>query len=58
MKKYIKKNSNNSWKLYYIILSIIINAVKRVIVINRIQNKSFCLCNIYVCVLCIFIMYI
>ncbi len=28
------------------------------IAINRIQNKSFCLHNIYVCILYIFIMYI
>ncbi len=37
-------------------LYIYITAVKRLIMINRIQNKSFCLHN--VCVLCIFIMYI
>ncbi len=36
---------------------IYINAVKRLIVINRIQNKSFCLHSICVC-MCIFIMYI
>ncbi len=40
-------------------LYIYISAVKLLIVINRIQNKRFCLCNIqYVCVPCIFIMYI
>ncbi len=33
------------------------SAVKRLIAINRIQNKSF-VYIIYVCVLCIFIMYI
>ncbi len=36
------------------------SAVKRLIAINRIKNKSFCLLFcfiIYVCVLCIFIMY-
>ncbi len=32
-------------------------AVKRLIPINRIQNNSF-VCIIYVCVLCIFIIYI
>ncbi len=37
---------------------VLFSAVKRLIVINRIQNKSFCLHNIYVCVLCLFIMYI
>ncbi len=36
---------------------IYISDVKRLIVINRIQNKSF-VYIIYVCVLCIFIMYI
>ncbi len=32
------------------------SAVKRLIMINRIQNKSF-VYKIYVCVLCLFIMY-
>ncbi len=32
------------------------SAVKRLIVINHIQNKSFCLLNIYVCVLCIYLL--
>ncbi len=31
------------------------SAVKRLIAINHIQNKRFCLHNICVCVLCIFI---
>ncbi len=35
----------------------ITSAVKRLIAINHIQNKSFCLHNICVCILCIFIMY-
>ncbi len=44
--------------IYIYIYCIYISAVKRLIAINRIQNKSFYLCNIqYVCVLCIFIMY-
>ncbi len=34
------------------------SAVKRLIVINRIQNKSFCLHNICVCTVCTFIMYV
>ncbi len=37
-------------------LCIGISAVKRLIVINHIQNKSFCLLNIYVCTVYIFIM--
>ncbi len=37
---------------------IYISAVKWLITINHIQNKRFCLHNICVCVLCIFIMYI
>ncbi len=35
---------------------VLIGVVKRLITINRIQNKSFCYI-IYVYVLCIFIMY-
>ncbi len=35
-----------------------ISAVKRLIVINRIQNKSFCLHNICVCVVYIYYVYI
>ncbi len=31
------------------------SAVKRLIVINRIQNIRFCLHNIYVCVVCVYI---
>ncbi len=40
----------------YIYIYIYISAVKLLIAINPIQNKSFCLHNI--CLLCIFIMYI
>ncbi len=39
------------------IKSIYISAVKQLIVINRIQHKSF-VYTIYVCVLCMFITYI
>ncbi len=35
---------------------IIFSAVKRLIVINRIQNKSFCLHNICVCVYCVYVL--
>ncbi len=38
-------------------INIHIYAIKRLVAINHIQNKSFCLHNIYVCVMCIFIMY-
>ncbi len=37
---------------------IIISAVKRLIAINRIQNKSFCLNNIWVCSMYIYYVYI
>ncbi len=33
---------------------ILINAVKRLIAINHLQNKSFCLHNIYVCTVYIY----
>ncbi len=39
----------NLFLFYYILIYIYISAVKRLIVINRIQNKSFCLHNIWVC---------
>ncbi len=32
-----------------------ISAAKRLIAINRIQNKSFCLCNIWVCIYYVYI---
>ncbi len=35
-----------------------ISAVKQLIVINHIQNKSFCLHNIYMCALFIYYVYI
>ncbi len=42
-----------------IYLFIYFSAVNRFIAINHIQNKSFCVGYIkYVCVLCMFIMYI
>ncbi len=37
---------------------IYISPVKRLIVINHIQNKSFCLHNIYVCTVYIYYVYI
>ncbi len=37
---------------------ILISAVKWLIVINRIQNKSFCLHNIWVCTVYIYYVYI
>ncbi len=40
----------------FLINCLFFSAFKRLIAINRIQNKSFCLLNI--CVLCIFIMHI
>ncbi len=42
---------NYTSKLY-----INISAVKRLIAINRIQNKRFCLHNIYVCVYCVYLL--
>ncbi len=44
------------WLNLYIYIYIYISGVKQLIMINHIQNKSFCLHNIWV--LCIFIMYI
>ncbi len=44
---------------YFIILHLsFISAVKRLIAINRIQNKSFCLHNIGVYCVCIYYVYI
>ncbi len=40
------------------VLIVTISAVKRLIVINRIQNKSFCLHNICVCSVYIYYVYI
>ncbi len=42
----------------YIYIYIYISAVKRLIVINRIQNKSFSLYNICVCTVYIYYLYI
>ncbi len=39
--------------VYIIVLYIYCSAGQRLIVINRIQNKSFCLYNICVCAVCI-----
>ncbi len=39
-------------------ITVTISAVKRLIVINRIQNKSFCLHNICVCTVYIYYVYI
>ncbi len=41
----------------YIYIYIYISAVKWLIVINRIQNKSFCLHNICVCTVYIYYVY-
>ncbi len=42
----------------YIYIYIYISAVKRLITINHIQKKSFCLHNIYVCIVYIYFVYI
>ncbi len=39
-------------------ITVTISAVKRLIVINRIQNKGFCLHNICVCTVYIYYVYI
>ncbi len=39
-------------------INIYISAVKRLIVINHIQNKSFCLHNICMCTVYIYYLYI
>ncbi len=41
-----------------LIIEVIFSAVKQLIAINRIQNKSFCLHNIYVCSVYIYYVYI
>ncbi len=51
-----KKNKNTTTIIILILIYIYISTAKRLIAINHIQNKSFCLHNM--CVLCIFIMYI
>ncbi len=58
-KKKKKKKSAPKFKLvYYIILyNIIFSAVKRLIPINLIQNKSFYLHNISVCTVYIYYVY-
>ncbi len=42
---------------YYSTLKLKSSAVKRLITINRIQNKSFCLHNICVCTVYIYYVY-
>ncbi len=41
-----------------LIIEVIFSAVKQLIAINRIQNKSFCLHNIYACSVYIYYVYI
>ncbi len=45
-------------KNIYIYIYVYISAVKRLITINHIQKKSFCLHNIYVCIVYIYFVYI
>ncbi len=50
--------SNGYIYIYIYIMYIYISAVKRLIVINRIQNKRFCLHNIPVYVCAVYIHYV
>ncbi len=54
------KSFGSEIHIYYIYIRIYIyiSAVKRLIAINRIQNKSFCLHNIYVCTFYIYYVYL
>ncbi len=53
-----KTQCNKSCNIFGLFQIVFISAVKQLIAINRIQNKSFCVYVVYVCVMYIFIMYI
>ncbi len=53
-----KSSANNNNKKNYTHIYVYISAVKWLIAINRIQNKSFCLHNICACAVYIYYVYI